>query len=151
MKVYIASPLFTAPQNAMLDRLEASLTELGFTFFSPRQDGGDLSKMTAEERHVAARQIFISNVRELNACDVYLINIDDRDVGTAWEFGYGYGIQQRVAAGDLSRDHDKVLITACLCSAAPGMASRISTWIVCVRSEERRVGKECRSRWSPYH
>src|SRR2546421_2020779 len=25
------------------------------------------------------------------------------------------------------------------------------TWIVNVRSEERRVGKECRSRWSPYH
>ena len=23
--------------------------------------------------------------------------------------------------------------------------------IVCDRSEERRVGKECRSRWSPYH
>ena len=23
--------------------------------------------------------------------------------------------------------------------------------IVCLRSEERRVGKECRSRWSPYH
>ena len=22
---------------------------------------------------------------------------------------------------------------------------------VCYRSEERRVGKECRSRWSPYH
>ena len=21
----------------------------------------------------------------------------------------------------------------------------------CFRSEERRVGKECRSRWSPYH
>ena len=21
----------------------------------------------------------------------------------------------------------------------------------CLRSEERRVGKECRSRWSPYH
>ena len=21
----------------------------------------------------------------------------------------------------------------------------------CKRSEERRVGKECRSRWSPYH
>src|SRR2546430_6796989 len=26
-------------------------------------------------------------------------------------------------------------------------------WIDCdvIRSEERRVGKECRSRWSPYH
>ena len=23
--------------------------------------------------------------------------------------------------------------------------------VVAVRSEERRVGKECRSRWSPYH
>ena len=24
-------------------------------------------------------------------------------------------------------------------------------WLVKTRSEERRVGKECRSRWSPYH
>ena len=23
--------------------------------------------------------------------------------------------------------------------------------LICLRSEERRVGKECRSRWSPYH
>src|SRR5256885_3909116 len=27
----------------------------------------------------------------------------------------------------------------------------ISTYTVNMRSEERRVGKECRSRWSPYH
>ena len=28
----------------------------------------------------------------------------------------------------------------------------ITPSLVCVsRSEERRVGKECRSRWSPYH
>ena len=26
-----------------------------------------------------------------------------------------------------------------------------SRWLMGVRSEERRVGKECRSRWSPYH
>ena len=25
------------------------------------------------------------------------------------------------------------------------------TALLCIRSEERRVGKECRSRWSPYH
>ena len=24
-------------------------------------------------------------------------------------------------------------------------------WLSLLRSEERRVGKECRSRWSPYH
>ena len=27
----------------------------------------------------------------------------------------------------------------------------IDRWIEEFRSEERRVGKECRSRWSPYH
>ena len=27
----------------------------------------------------------------------------------------------------------------------------VSLLVMCVRSEERRVGKECRSRWSPYH
>src|SRR2546429_1887530 len=32
-------------------------------------------------------------------------------------------------------------------TVAPGTASSFSTR----RSEERRVGKECRSRWSPYH
>ena len=29
--------------------------------------------------------------------------------------------------------------------------SQISYAVFCLRSEERRVGKECRSRWSPYH
>ena len=27
----------------------------------------------------------------------------------------------------------------------------LSNDMLCLRSEERRVGKECRSRWSPYH
>ena len=29
--------------------------------------------------------------------------------------------------------------------------ARISDFEAALRSEERRVGKECRSRWSPYH
>src|SRR2546426_5906918 len=33
-------------------------------------------------------------------------------------------------------------------SQAPGMSRLVA---VGERSEERRVGKECRSRWSPYH
>ena len=33
-----------------------------------------------------------------------------------------------------------------------GFAFLISSVIsIIIRSEERRVGKECRSRWSPYH
>src|SRR5574341_2389986 len=36
--------------------------------------------------------------------------------------------------------------------AVPASVGWMFEWIVDVlRSEERRVGKECRSRWSPYH
>ena len=31
------------------------------------------------------------------------------------------------------------------------LASQKATVPLLIRSEERRVGKECRSRWSPYH
>ena len=49
-------------------------------------------------------------------------------------------------------------LTACI-----GLATEINAWVFPLlsrritipgdddRSEERRVGKECRSRWSPYH
>ena len=37
-------------------------------------------------------------------------------------------------------------------SAENGMGMGLATMAVLImRSEERRVGKECRSRWSPYH
>ena len=35
--------------------------------------------------------------------------------------------------------------------AAPGLINLNIATILTTRSEERRVGKECRSRWSPYH
>ena len=31
------------------------------------------------------------------------------------------------------------------------LLATIFSWQIALRSEERRVGKECRSRWSPYH
>ena len=34
-------------------------------------------------------------------------------------------------------------------SIVPGIERSAS--LIPIRSEERRVGKECRSRWSPYH
>src|SRR6266498_741875 len=69
-------------------------------------------------------------------------------------------------AEDGIRDADVTGVQTCaLPICAGGCARRTSTtpaccggeavlrsvWIVPVRSEERRVGKECRSRWSPYH
>ena len=46
-----------------------------------------------------------------------------------------------------------VLVLSVLASG-PGLVSRTGAQpapVVATRSEERRVGKECRSRWSPYH
>ena len=48
------------------------------------------------------------------------------------------------AAVPTREDRDGHLVEA-LRRCEPAAAERV------VRSEERRVGKECRSRWSPYH
>src|SRR2546429_5934449 len=37
------------------------------------------------------------------------------------------------------------------CMGPKAQATELRKQIRCKRSEERRVGKECRSRWSPYH
>src|SRR5256885_6182612 len=51
----------------------------------------------------------------------------------------GSGLQGcRLARVDMTEDVDALVVH-------PAMAPGID------RSEERRVGKECRSRWSPYH
>ena len=46
-----------------------------------------------------------------------------------------------------------VVLTTCTLAVAQTTVVRdsIGKVKVTVRSEERRVGKECRSRWSPYH
>ena len=47
----------------------------------------------------------------------------------------------RVYADELGIDKDM----------AAAIGSNFGRGMKCGRSEERRVGKECRSRWSPYH
>ena len=52
--------------------------------------------------------------------------------------GYGVGINQKTSEICISNFAKEVLVNNLLN-------------IIPQRSEERRVGKECRSRWSPYH
>src|ERR1035438_972404 len=44
-----------------------------------------------------------------------------------------------------------ILFGACLFLGIPYIRTRAALRNPSLRSEERRVGKECRSRWSPYH
>src|SRR5260221_3053824 len=58
-------------------------------------------------------------------------------------------------------DHPRsapIWVYPCPCSLAEPLAPshaephwQVRDWVDLLRSEERRVGKECRSRWSPYH
>src|SRR5687768_18406800 len=41
--------------------------------------------------------------------------------------------------------------SSAMTGTAMATATVVSSWRCSTRSEERRVGKECRSRWSPYH
>src|SRR2546421_5313886 len=52
-------------------------------------------------------------------------------------------IDQRARGIDL-------LLVHCIAGGEPDIAFKVELGIG-ERSEERRVGKECRSRWSPYH
>ena len=72
--------------------------------------------------------------------------------------GHGFVVNKRMLAGAGARQGDRVIIRlepdlemrtettpeemVRAMKGAPGLRKR---------SEERRVGKECRSRWSPYH
>src|ERR1039458_7711489 len=59
-----------------------------------------------------------------------------------------HGSRRRIAPPHHEEAHQSVAGTAC-----PGYTARarFKKCPTCARSEERRVGKECRSRWSPYH
>ena len=46
---------------------------------------------------------------------------------------------------------DKDIIKSTITSTDDGNGNYTNPVIFADRSEERRVGKECRSRWSPYH
>ena len=52
---------------------------------------------------------------------------------------------------EIANRHGRVEITGIVDTAVQLSCSRCLTDFIRSRSEERRVGKECRSRWSPYH
>ena len=54
-------------------------------------------------------------------------------------------LEQQTATGEILRVIDRKS------TRLNSSHNLISYAVFCLRSEERRVGKECRSRWSPYH
>ena len=65
--------------------------------------------------------------------------------------------QQKITEEELNRELKGNKTTAAVCRligkivAVLAFICVVTGQILLARSEERRVGKECRSRWSPYH
>ena len=56
-----------------------------------------------------------------------------------------------VTASDAQTEAGSVVSVGEFVSESEGSDGESAATDVFTRSEERRVGKECRSRWSPYH
>jgi len=62
----------------------------------------------------------------------------------------GYVLMLMLSIGDLFGGDFAKIMSAIAVLAATYVLLTEFPWAA-IRSEERRVGKECRSRWSPYH
>ena len=92
MKVYIAGPLFNDEQIAVIEKIENTLVERGYNFFSPRSIGkfDREPSMTSEFDKVS---IVERNKEELLNSNrmVAILSRDPQgnfDIGTLWEMGY---------------------------------------------------------------
>src|SRR3712207_6841874 len=63
----------------------------------------------------------------------------------------GLGVLERLNAMDLNPMPRVIVLSAVGQDRITQRAITLGADYYVVRSEERRVGKECRSRWSPYH
>src|SRR5256885_16713919 len=75
----------------------------------------------------------------------------ERNAGQTAAFAAGFRAARGAVLVTLDADlqNDPADIPALVAALGDGGASAVAGYRV--RSEERRVGKECRSRWSPYH
>ena len=59
-----------------------------------------------------------------------------------------FGVRAVIEAIQAGKEIDKILVKKDIQS---DLSKELFAALKGTRSEERRVGKECRSRWSPYH
>src|SRR5256885_5308911 len=81
-------------------------------------------------------------VTGVQTCALPILGNDDPDAGQAFTYA--------LVAGAGSGDNGDFVVVGATLRAVRAFDHEAAA-ARSVRSEERRVGKECRSRWSPYH
>ena len=102
-----------------------------------------IDKVTAQEQQELARRehLYRGNRPAPDVRGRTVILVDD---------GLATGSTMLAAIKALQQQQPARIVVA-VPTAAPETCEELKAEVDDVRSEERRVGKECRSRWSPYH
>src|SRR5712691_7192117 len=94
----------------------------------------------------------------IQTCDTCMVEIDGQLVrACATPVSDGLIVETKSEAADAAQReaYDRILgnhmLYCTVCDNSNGNCTVHNTAKLLARSEERRVGKECRSRWSPYH
>src|SRR5689334_25269101 len=108
---------------------------------------------------ISPRKAVIREITERDVKEPAAVSENGENARTSEYFGENtFGVRQM--RDKLPRDTYAKLLAAIRhgkkldVDIAPRVAQAIKEWALgkgATRSEERRVGKECRSRWSPYH
>jgi len=149
---------FIAHQSTGLtksDDFPAAISKLKFTFGSRGSTSGRLmpSNYIMENTGKAVDEFFEQDVGYSGKHDLTLQNVRN---GTYQAGVLNYAVYDRLAAADPTiRDEAPIIwVTPEYAdynfTAHPKLEEMFGEGFI-DRSEERRVGKECRSRWSPYH
>src|SRR3712207_3183170 len=116
--------------------------------------GIDLAR---KEMALSSQAVVVEGYTDVMACHLSGVRTAVASCGTA--FGDDHAKVLRRFMADHEEFRGEVIFTfdgdaagqAAALKAFQGDQNFVSQTYVAVRSEERRVGKECRSRWSPYH
>ena len=108
----------------------------------------ELAKMSYQETAYAVMKLFFTDFteEELKNCinKAYDSKFDTEEIAP-WQMGHKTASEYGRIAAETSR------LMKFMDPTIETVACGSSNLTMPTRSEERRVGKECRSRWSPYH
>jgi hypothetical protein len=115
--IYLASPFFSLEQRWLVEETKILLEYFGCRVFSPLHDVG-----TGQPAEITANE----DLAGLSKCDAILALINDNDVGTIFEIGYGKALNKRIVAyAERNNARDLTMLEGTDCLVFPDYCSAV--------------------------